>query len=269
MSRREEKLRDRVLSVIELCKKAKDSGLDPFAVDADYVLSAIRDFYPNVKSLKDFCLDAEALKELSSIIEKQGNWIEKQSSSLYKDPFLLERMLMQSNTEQLAEMFLHSWHPIAALEQISVGSLRGSMDYWKDLLPLDVRWSKKGPEVVQTGRATLEDAFKMGLISQQDFAVELDSLWADLKSRTNSQGKLRYWDFVGAETYEETVWRAFVTGFLVSYGYALLEVDRLEEETYVIPYQEQRKVGGMTSTMSVPILIDYEEWKKWNERKVR
>lgn len=269
MSRQQEKLREQVLSVIELCQKAKDSGLDPFAVDADYVLSVIQEFYPKVRSLKDFCLDAEALKELSAIIEKQGNWIEKQSSSLYKDPFLLERRLKDSQTDRLAEVFLRSWHPIAALEQISIGSLRGSMDYWKDLLPLDVRWSKKGPEAVQTGRATLEDAFKLGLLSQQDFATELDSLWTDLKNRAGDSGRLVYWNFVGAETYEETVWRAFVTGFLVSYGYAYLEVDRLQEEIYVIPYKEQMKIEGTVSTMSVPVLVDYEEWKKWSEQKAQ
>ena len=36
-----------------------------------------------------------------------------------------------------------------------------------------------------------------------------------------------------ADTYEETVQRAFITSFLVTYGYATLEIDQLEEEIFI------------------------------------
>jgi hypothetical protein len=267
MSREEAKRRERLMSVIELCRLVKETGLDPFSVDTDYVLSIIREFFPNVKSLQDFCLDAEAIKELSSVIEKQSNWIEHQSTSLYKDPFLLERRIRELGGEKMAELFAQSWHPIVALEQMSITSLKDSMDYWKDLLPLDVRWTKKGPEAVETERASLEEAIKMGLISERDFTAELEALWEELKERVGEKGKMRYWDFIGAETYEETVWRAFIASFLVSYGYADLEVDRVEEETFIIPYKEQKGIQTLGHTASIPVLVDYEEWKKWREEK--
>ena len=267
MSREERRLRKRLRSVIELCSSVREVGLDPFSVDTDYVLSVIREFFPKVKSLQDFCLDAEAIKELSSVIEEQGNWIEHLSTSLYKDPFLIERRIMEMGTEGLAELFLRSWHPIIALEQMSTKSLEASMDYWGDLLPLDVRWSKKGPEAVETGRASLEDAMRMGFISGKDFALELEALWVELKGRAGEMGRMRYWDFIGAESYEETLWRAFLTSFLVSYGYAGLEVDRVEEETYIIHYGEQRGAGALGPTASLPVLVDYEEWRKWREKE--
>jgi len=265
MSREEKRRRERLESVIELCRTVKETGLDPFSVDTDYVLSIIREFFPNVKSLQDFCLDAEAIKELSSVIEKQGNWIEHQSTSLYKDPFLLESRIRELGGEKLADLFIQSWHPIVALEQMSITSLKDSMDYWKDLLPLDVRWSKKGPEAVEMEMASLEEAIKMGLISERDFTAELEVLWEELKGRVGEKGKMRYWDFIGAGTYEETIWRAFIASFLVSYGYASLEVDRVEEEIFIIPYEEQKGIQSLEHTASIPVLVDYEEWRKWRE----
>jgi len=265
MSREEKRRRERLESVIELCRTVKETGLDPFSVDTDYVLSIIRGFFPNVKSLQDFCLDAEAIKELSSVIEKQGNWIEHQSTSLYKDPFLLESRIRELGGEKLADLFIQSWHPIVALEQMSITSLKDSMDYWKDLLPLDVRWSKKGPEAVEMEMASLEEAIKMGLISERDFTAELEVLWEELKGRVGEKGKMRYWDFIGAGTYEETIWRAFIASFLVSYGYASLEVDRVEEEIFIIPYEEQKGIQSLEHTASIPVLVDYEEWRKWRE----
>jgi hypothetical protein len=76
-------------------------------------------------------------------------------------------------------------------------------------------------------------------------------------------GKIAYWDFVGAETYEETAERAFMTSFLVTYGYATLEIHPLEEEIYIIPYEKQAKPKTKKQFVSFPIAVTIEEWKKW------
>jgi len=80
---------------------------------------------------------------------------------------------------------------------------------------------------------------------------------------------MRYWDFVGAETYEETMSRAVLTSFLIGYGYAALEQDRIEEETYIRPYDEQQPPSKDAAPSSIPILIDPEEWSKWRKRSDR
>ena len=70
-----------------------------------------------------------------------------------------------------------------------------------------------------------------------------------------SDGKIRYWDFIGADTYEETVQRAFLTSFLVTYGYATLEIDRLEEEIFIVPYDKPRTQVLTEQSISVPIAV--------------
>jgi hypothetical protein len=76
-------------------------------------------------------------------------------------------------------------------------------------------------------------------------------------------GKVAYWDFIGADTYEETVQRAFLTSFLVTYGYATLEIDRLEETALIIPYEEPRSQALTVQSTSVPIAVSCEDWQKW------
>jgi hypothetical protein len=95
--------------------------------------------------------------------------------------------------------------------------------------------------------------------------VELDNYWQELKdcvAAKGKDGKIHYWDFIGGESYEETVERAFLTSFLITYGYATLEINRLEEEIFILPLETQNKVLTQQSN-SVPIAVSYEDWQKW------
>ena len=64
------------------------------------------------------------------------------------------------------------------------------------------------------------------------------------------------------ETYEATVYRAYLTVFMVGYGYANANWDRLMEETKIIHNVEQRPDPGQDK-VSIPTMVDYEEWKQW------
>ena len=52
--------------------------------------------------------------------------------------------------------------------------------------------------------------------------------------------------------------------FQVGYGYAIVEMDRFGDNVYLTPLEEQ--LGAKThQKISLPVMIDYEEWRRWRE----
>ena len=102
---------------------------------------------------------------------------------------------------------------------------------------------------------------------EKAFSEELENLWQELKTKVGENGKIPYWDFVGAESYEETVQRAFLTSFLVTYGYATLEVYPLEEEMFIKPNEKPTAKISKKQLVSIPIAVSPEEWTKWRKRE--
>ena len=249
-------------SVINLCRMVQAGKIEPFDIDFDYVMGVIRKHYPGIRDVRDFCVDAEALKELSGVLERQNKWIEHQSSTLYKDPFMLSQQLIRMDIGAIAEAFLKSWHPVAEMEQISARTLAESLGYWGGLVPLDERWRGPDVEEVETGTATMGEAHELGLIPEEGFMDLIESLWRELEAKVGSGGRLDYWDWVGAETYQETVYRAYLTVFMVGYGYANAEWDRLLEETVIVHNPEPKPDPGRDK-VSLLVMVDYEEWMNW------
>jgi hypothetical protein len=166
----------------------------------------------------------------------------------------------------MVEIFTRTWHPIVEQEQISLHSLAESLRYWESLLPLKERWKDLMPTEVETGFATREELIRQKILRDKAFSEELENFWQELKHQVKTKGedgKIRYWDFVGAETYEDTVQRAFMTSFLLTYGYATLEIIPLEEEIYIKPYEKPLAKTGKNQLVSIPIAISAESWTKW------
>jgi hypothetical protein len=177
---------------------------------------------------------------------------------------MLSQQLMMMDVGAIARAFLRSWHPILELEQVSAKTLAESLGYWGDLLPLDERWNEFATDKVDAGMATLGDARALGYILDEGFSDILEASWREMKVKSGEQGWMPYWDWVGADTYEETVKRAYLTSFLVSYGYAVIRMDRFGDEIMVKPLDTPNPDPEEDKT-SIPVMVDYKEWERWRE----
>jgi hypothetical protein len=249
-------------SVIELCRMVQSGKIEPFDIDFEYVMSVIKKHYPDLKDIEALCLDAQALKELSSVLERQNQWIEHQSTTLYKDPFMLSRILMAMDIGKIADAFLRSWHPLVEMEQISAKTLAGSLEYWGAVIPFDERAEDIYAEERDTEFASMDEARELGFIPEEGFTEIIEKFWNELGEKVGPGGVIDYWDWIGAESYQETVYRAYLTVFMVGYGYANASWDRLMEEHKIIHNVEPRPDPGKAK-VSLPMMVDYEEWKLW------
>jgi hypothetical protein len=159
---------------------------------------------------------------------------------------------------------------LVEFEQLSLHSLAQGLLYWNALAPLGERWRDIDVNAVEIGSVSRDEMVKQQVLSDKEFGEELEAYWQELKLKTKEKGtdgKIAYWDFIGADTYEETVQRAFLTSFLVTYGYATLEIDRLEETMFVVPYNKPREEALTVQSTSVPIAVSCDDWQKWREGK--
>ena len=268
MSTKEKKLNsERIQRVIELCNSVDERGVDPFAVDVDDIIATLQKYFPEWESLEELSMDAEAVQCLASVIQNQGDWVKYRSTSLYTDPFLLEEKIQRLDKEELAAVFTQVWNPVIEMEQLSPTTISEALKYWNALAPIDERWQRNGPMQVETGATTREELVRLSILAEKTFREELETFWEELKQKIGDDEKILYWDFVGADTYQETLDRAYMTSFLVTYGYATLELYPLEEEVFIMPFTEVRSELAETRMVSVPISISHEEWLRWKEMR--
>ncbi len=259
--------REELRRIIETCLSVEAKGLNPFLVNVDDLVSIIKQFFPNWSDPDELCLDAEALNQIASVIKMQSEWIKHRATSLYRDPFLVEEKLRSLPIETIAAVFDEAWHPLVELEQVTMGSLEAALAYWTGLTPLDERWRKENLLLADASPTSREELIKQGVLLSETFSAELEKLWEELKSfKAGNEGKNGYWDFIGAETYDETVRRAYLASFLITYGYADLEVHPLEEEIFIRPYEKQVPKRDV-ATFSFPIPISFEDWNRWRQNR--
>lgn len=262
--------KERLEHIINVCTDIENKTTDPFTLNVDDIISVVKEYFPHWEQPEELKLDAEALHHLASVIKLQSEWVKQRSSSLYTDPFLLEEKIKKTSKQDMISVFLSAWNPIVEFEQLSLQNIAQSLLYWDTLPPLSGRWKKIDVSETSMGSVSREEMVKERILSNKEFADELTAYWLELKTKTAKKGidnKIDYWDFIGAETYEETVQHAFLTSFLVTYGYATLEIDRLEETIFILPFNEPRIEALTVQSTSVPIAISFEDWQKWKRGK--
>lgn len=256
--------KERLQYVIDICRSIQEKGLDPFSVDVENMLEIVRKYFPEWKDSDELCLDAEAVLQVASAVNLQSEWVKHRSTSLYTNPFLLQEKLLRLPEEEISEIFLKSWHPIVELEQISPNSLKEAAKYWAQLVPFDERLQSSAVTKIGSEAKSNDELLKQ-LIGEREFSETLETFWQELMQKVKDHGRIEYWNFIGAETYSETVRRAYLTSFLVTYGYATLEVDRLEETVHIKPYKTPKKKAAKRQGISLPIPVTAQEWKNWKE----
>ena len=258
--------REKLQRIVAMLTAIEAHQVDPFTLNVDEILQVVREYFPEWKKTEDLTLDAETIHHLASVIKQQSEWVKSRSNSLYTDPFLLEEKINQTGKERMLAIFLHAWRPIVELEQISIRSLIEAMRYWQALVPLSERWKELAPGEVATGVVSHDELVKQRILGDKIFSEELEQFWQELKTvveQKGENGKMRYWDFIGADTYERTVERAFFTSFLITYGYATLEIHPLEELMFIKAFDKPQTKARIEQVVSVPIAVTCDDWQKW------
>jgi hypothetical protein len=264
--------KERLERIIEMCVAIENHTVDPFTFNIDDIIKIVKEYFPHWENPEELRLDAEALHHLATVIKMQSEWVKQRSNSLYTDPFLLEEKIRQTSKQGMVEIFLGAWSPLIEFEQISLQSLALGLLYWDALAPLGDRWKDIDVSQIAMGSVSREELVKQRVLSDREFSEELECYWQELKNKVlekGVEGKLAYWDFIGAETYEETVQRAFLTAFLVTYGYATLEIDRLEETVFILPFDKPRKEASSEQSTSVPIAVSCKDWQEWQRGELK
>ena len=248
--------RKELKEVIETCNAIERRKFNPFFLDVTLGVETLREFFPLWEEFQDNCLDAHALNRLSEVVRLQNTQLKFQSSALYAEPEFVAKKFQRMSEKRLAEVFLQSWHPTAELEQLTNEAVSAGLDYWNLLLPIQERWKRrdyargKNPEDADAN--TLN-----GLgIHGQDFEARLNGLWKELmEAHKIENGPIDYWKFVKVLDHQETVQRAYIVSFLVTYGFAKMQ---LEGEQITLLPVEQPTNKPVEGGVSVPIAIPSE-----------
>lgn len=257
---------EKLQRIIEMCLAVENRKVDPFMLDVDDIIKVVREYFPQWNEPEELNLDSEAIHHLASVIKLQSEWVKNRSTSLYTDPFLLEEKISRAGKEEMIQAFLKAWHPLVKLEQINLHSLAEALQYWDRLLPLKERWPELVVPGIGIGTTSMDELIRQRILGVRVFSDELEELWQELKIKVKEKGnagKIHYWDFVGAETYEETVQRAYMASFLITYGYATLEIRPLEEEIFIKPFEKPLQEIAMQQSISIPIAVTVDDWQKW------
>ena len=179
-----------------------------------------------------------------------------QSSSLFIDPEMAKQKVEALSRQQLGEFYLLSWHPIVELEQLTPSTVKEAMEYWDSLLSFFERRKRLqlGPFAVPEPTG-LGDLARAGLMEEKGFNKRLHEFWGELKQKAGLGQSIEYWSFVKTADFSETVSRAQLVSFLVTYGYATME--KMGKKITLTP-RENPQPPAQGSPLSFPIAIPRE-----------
>ena len=242
---------DDYLRVIELCRDVESSSANPFDVDIRQKLLILKQRLPELKFLDELLVDAEAMQELAQIVKLQDQWLKTRASSLYIDPLLIQLKLKLMPKETLTEAFVKSWHPIAQVDQLSPRGLEKAFVYWRDLVPLSERFKNEfGTYGTGPGTVDYSELVDLGIFTKEQFDSNLTILYDELLQKSNGDW-VDYRQFIGDESFESKVRRAYLLAFLISEGRALLRTEPLTGKIWTKALSEKLKTPPKSVAISI------------------
>ncbi len=166
--------------------------------------------------------------------------------------------------KQLAYVLVNSWHPTVEMECIAKPGIDEAVEYWRNLEPLSERGTELDTEEKSPDEISRDELSEFGFESKEDFDERVEEMWHELKEESGEDNQISYWEFIDSEDFRETIKNGWLTSFLISYGYATIELNPLEEEITLTAREERQTPTEETGT-SVPIAISHEEWEERRE----
>ena len=237
--------------MIELCRDVESSSANPFDVDIREKILILKQRLPELKLLDELLVDAEAMLELSQIVKLQDEWLKTRASSLYIDPLLIQLKVKLLPKEALSEAFIRSWHPLAQVDQLSPRGLERAFVYWRDLVPISERFKDQfGTYGVPPGQVDYADLVDMGVFTREQFETNLTQLHTELLEQSNGEW-VDYRQFIGDDTFENKVRRAYLLAFLISEGRAVLKMEPLSGKIWTKALVD--RVKGVPKSVAISI----------------
>ena len=246
--------------LVDTCDAIANRKFNPFFLDVKLGVETLREFFPLWETFQDHCMDAHTLNRLSEVVRLQNTQLKFQSSALYADPEFIGRKVERMSEKRLVEVLLHSWHPLAELEQLTEETVTDALNYWDTLLPIAERWKKRqfieGKAPASTDAETLT-----GLgIHGEEFNKQIAQTFAELRNSCEPSKFTDYWAFVRRSNYQETVRRAYLVSFLITYGFAKLQTDG--GNLSLVPVEQptgKAAPNSISFPISIPRSIDHGE----------
>ena len=189
--------------------------------------------------------------ELTQIVKLQDQWLMSRASSLYIDPLLIQLKVKLLPKEALSEAFIKSWHPVAQIDQLSPRGIEKAFVYWRDLVPISERFKDKfGTYGIKPGVVDYSELISLGVFTKDEFETNLVQLHNELLQRSNGDW-VDYREFLGDESYESKVRRAYMLAFLISEGRALLKTEPLSGKVWTMAIAE--RVRGVPKSVAISI----------------
>ena len=237
--------------MIELCRDVESSSANPFDVDIREKILILKQRLPELKLLDELLVDAEAMLELSQIVKLQDEWLKTRASSLYIDPLLIQLKVKLLPKDALSEAFIKSWHPVAQLDQLSPRGLEKAFVYWRDLVPISERFKDQfGTYGTRPGLVDYSELVSLGVFTREQFETGLTELYDELLRKSDGEW-VDYRQFIGDESYESKVRRAYLLAFLITEGRALLKTEPLTGKIWTMAIAE--RVKGPPKSVAISI----------------